>query len=269
MFWRCAELRHCQQQLASAGSWKHFRRIPLSAGFREFVLDVQWMSNWCPGKLDNSRIWTWQVEVRSSHTLPTPTSCASWTWGSSPSFATWLQTLHDVQSCYWRLETNTKMWTYDSVTYKHLYQKRLIFLLISLALPHSYVMNVLWKQLLCLPCGIKGTIFYLIVPSAETGYRRVAGCVTTPPFPVTRLPQCPVPNQWPHPTDMSGHNRWAARFSPSAPFVNEVDMLLRASKVAACKNFRALQLSSRLHPLRMYMDWRHLRDGSPILFHPT
>lgn len=35
---------------------------------------------------------------------------------------------------------------------------------------------------------------------------------------------------------------------------------------AACKNFRSLQLSSRLHPLRMYMDWRHLRDGQPNTF---
>ena len=97
VFWRCAELLHCQQQLASASSWKHFRRIPLSADFRDFVPDLQWMSNWCPGKLDDSRIWTWQVEVRSSHTLPTPTSCASWTWGSSPSFATW--GLQRLQSC--------------------------------------------------------------------------------------------------------------------------------------------------------------------------
>ena len=152
----------------------------------------------------------------------------------------------------WR-HIHTKTWTYDSVTDKM----------------NVFGTCVLWKQLLCLPCGIKGTICYLIVPSAETGYRRVAGCVTTPPFPVTRLPQCPVPNQWPHPTDLSGHNRWAARFSPSAPFINEVDVLL-ASKVT-----RHVKISD---PFNWAQDSIHFARtwtedifgmGSPILFHQT
>ena len=35
---------------------------------------------------------------------------------------------------------------------------------------------------------------------------------------------------------------------------------------AAWENLKALRLSSRPHPLRTYMDWRHLRDGQPNTF---
>lgn len=187
VFWRCAELQHCQQQLASAGSWKHFRCIPLSADFRDFVLDVQ--DNWCLIGVQES--WTIQGFGHDKLRWEARTHCQLQQvvrhelGGALPALLPEdFKHFNHVQSCYWRLETHTKTWTYDSVTDK---------------------MNVLgtcvlWKRLLCLPCGIKGTICYLIVPSAETGYRRVARCVTTPPFPVTRLPQCPVPNQWPHPT---------------------------------------------------------------------
>lgn len=253
VFWRCAELQHCQQQLASAGSWKHFRCIPLSADFRDFVLDVQ--DNWCLIGVQES--WTIQGFGHDKLRWEARTHCQLQQvvrhelGGALPALLPeGFKHFNHVQSCYWRLETHTKTWTYDSVTDKM----------------NVFGTCVLWKQLLCLPCGIKGTICYLIVPSAKTGYRRVAGCVTTPPFPVTRLPQCPVPNQWPHPTDLSGHNRWAARFSPSAPFVNEVDVLLRASKVTLHAKISDPLLSSRLHPLRMYMDWRHLRDGQPNTF---
>ena len=216
----------------------------------------QLVSNWCPGKLDDSTIWTWQVEVRSSHTLPTPTSCASWTWGSSPSFATWgLQTL---QSCsVVLLETGD---TYKNVDVR-LGNRHRWMCLVHVSYENSCsAFHVALKA--------QSAIWFLRLQK-----QAIAELPDVSPHHLFQShvylsARCQISD--PHPTDLSGHNRWAARFSPSAPFVNEVDVLLRASKATRHVKFSD-PFSWAQDSIHFACTWTEdiFGMGSPILFHQT